>query len=234
MLGALLLQVAVSVSTHMARKTLIALNADSDIDKIGSASPATVSTTQSRRLMSKKRRKIGPPLASAPLLDETFFLEENISASVVSRRAEESLQDDSVNPSAATLDRMEATRDMEAAVTMTDRLEDANNDIEKDGRGKEKEGEGERREGGKGDGGGGRERDLTTSTSAGWQQIEKLSVDRTASSLSPKGLPHLPFPPHNVTRCVLVEEEERVMGSLIRFMLYTGLMVRCTESIQQI
>ena len=224
MLAALLLHVTVNVTTHMARKALIAMNADSDTEKWGSASPATVSTTQSRRPMSKKRRKNGPSQASAPLLDETFFLEDNPAAftATVQRRVEESCQDD---PAASILDLLEASGHKETRVT--DKEEDNNKD--KDEEDDEKNEEGVQRD---------KEQELPSSTSTGWQKIQKLSVDLTATATAnshcPKSLPDLPGSPHNVTRCVLVEEDERFMGYVIRFLLHTGLMVRCEEGSQQL
>lgn len=204
-----------SISKHMARKALLAMNADGDTGKLGSASPATVSTTQSRRPISKKRRQKGTRDASAPLLDETFFLEENTTSLVVERRTEESLQESCINPAApaSALSRMEASDDIEAGITEKGEKEDE--DVEMEG-GRE------------------REKDLVRTTSTGWQQIEKLSVDRTANLRAPQGMPNPPYTPHIVTRCVLVEDEERVLGHVIRFLLYIGLMERCTESTQQL
>ena len=224
MLAVLLLHVTASISKHMARKALLAMNADSDTGKLGSASPATVSTTQSRRPVTKKRRQNGTPEASAPLLDETFFLEENPTSLVVERKTEESLQESCINPAAATtaataaaaaLSRMEATDDIEAGIS--ERVE-------------EKVGDEDVEMGGGMEG----EKDLVRTTSNGWQQIEKLSVDRTAVLLAPQGVSNPPYAPHIVTRCVLVEDEERVLGYVIRFLLYIGLMERCTESTQQL
>lgn len=226
MLAALLLHVAVNVTTHMARKALIAMNADSDTEKWGSASPATVSTTQSRRPISKKRRKNGLSQASAPLLDETFFLEENPAAFMApaQRRVEESCQDD---PATSILDLLEASGHEEAR--LTDKEEDKEKDKDKNEEDDEKKERGVHRDG---------EQELPSSTSTGWQQIQKLSVDRTATATAnshcPKSLPDLPVSPHNVTRCVLVEENERFMGYVIRFLLHTGLMVRCEEGTQQL
>ena len=222
MLAALLLHVTVNVTTHMARKALIAMNADSDTEKWGSASPATVSTTQSRRPMSKKRRKNGSSQASAPLLDETFFLEENPAALTAQRRVEESCQDD---PAGSILDLLEASGHKEAREADKETEKEKEKDKEVD----EKKERGVQRD---------REQDLPSSTSTGWQQIQKLSVDRTATATAdshcPKSLPDLPVSPHNITRCVIVEEEERLMGYVIRFLLHTGLMVRCAESSQQL
>ena len=225
MLAVLLLHVTASISKHMARKALLAMNADSDTGKLGSASPATVSTTQSRRPVTKKRRQNGTPEASAPLLDETFFLEENPTSLVVERKTEESLQESCINPAAATtaataaaaaaLSRMEATDDIEAGIS--ERVE-------------EKVGDEDVEMGGGMEG----EKDLVRTTSNGWQQIEKLSVDRTAVLLAPQGVSNPPYAPHIVTRCVLVEDEERVLGYVIRFLLHIGLMERCTESTQQL
>jgi hypothetical protein len=216
-LAALLLHVTTSITKHMARKALLAMNADSDMGKLGSASPATVSTTQSRRPMTKKRRQNGTPEASAPLLDETFFLEENATSLVVERRTEESLQESYTNPaasaSASALSRMEASDDIEAGITA--KVEKEDEDVEMEG-GRE------------------REKDLVRTTSTGWQQIEKLSVDRTAVLRAPQGMPNPPYTPHIVTRCLLVEDEERVLGYVVRFLLYIGLMERCTESTQQL
>jgi hypothetical protein len=205
--------VTTSISKHMARKALLAMNADRETGKLGSASPATVSTTQSRRPMTKKRRQNGTPGASAPLLDETFFLEENTTSLVVERRTEESLQESCTNPAASALSRMEASDDIEADITEKEEKEDE--DVEMGG-GRE------------------REKDLVRTTSTGWQQIEKLSVDRTAVLRAPQAVPNPPYTPHIVTRCVLVENEERVLGYVIRFLLYVGLMERCTESTQQL
>lgn len=228
MLAALLLHVTVNVTTHMARKALIAMNADSDTEKWGSASPATVSTTQSRRPMSKKRRKNGSSQASAPLLDETFFLEDNPAVFTAQRRVEESCQDD---PAASILDLLEASGHKEARVT--DKEEDNDKEKEKN-KNKDKEADEKKERGVQRD----RELEQPSSTSTGWQQIQKLSVDRTATATAnshcPKSLPDLPVSPHNVTRCVLVEEEERLMGYVIRFLLHTGLMVRCEEGTQQL
>lgn len=215
MLAALLLHVITSISKHMARKALLAMNADSDTGKLGSASPATVSTTQSRRPMTKKRRNNGTPEASAPLLDETFFLEESTTSLVVERRTEESLQESCINPAASALSRMEASDDIEAGITEKTEREDDDVEMEMEG-GRE------------------REKDLVRTTSTGWQQIEKLSVDRTAVLRAPQGVPNPPYTPHIVTRCVLVEDEERVLGYVIRFLLYIGLMERCAESTQQL
>lgn len=215
MLAALLLHVITSISKHMARKALLAMNADSDTGKLGSASPATVSTTQSRRPMTKKRRNNGTPEASAPLLDETFFLEKSTTSLVVERRTEESLQESCINPAASALSRMEASDDIEAGITEKTEREDDDVEMEMEG-GRE------------------REKDLVRTTSTGWQQIEKLSVDRTAVLRAPQGVPNPPYTPHIVTRCVLVEDEERVLGYVIRFLLYIGLMERCAESTQQL
>lgn len=213
MLAALLLHVTTSISKHMARKALLAMNADSDTGKLGSASPATVSTTQSRRPINKKRRQNGSPEVSTPLLDETFFLEEKPTSLVVEKTTGEPLQESCMNPAAAA--RMEATDDIEAVIS--ERVEDnvGDKDVEM-GEGME------------------RERDLVRTTSTGWQQIEKLSVDRTAVLGAPQGVPKPPYAPHIVTRCVLVEDEERILGYVIRFLLYIGLMERCTESTQQL